>query len=361
MKFRFLALALAALVLTGIFALVSPQAPTLAEAALVQEMPRLDGVNIYFTESAKEASRFDRLDTGISRFAGLLRLLGANLYTLEWRTGFPTDADLIIIAGPIDDLSPDQIARLWSYLNNNGRLLLLSEPMVAPVRALPFNSGLFQLMWSDMGLRARNDVAVIEASQRPVSAESTEEPVSADTAGLIADFVTGNLNTEHPVTADLDGELAFFGARSLEFDASLQGFDLAPLIFTDSGYYGESAFADYLAEGAAQFNIGTDTTRGPLALAAAFNNESTGSRMVVIGDRDFATNSGGFLTSPPNTASFVYPDNVRFMLNAVTWLLDAEAISLSFPTPGPTATATITPSPTPTATPEAEPTATPSS
>lgn len=341
---------------------MSPQTVVQAEAVLVQDMPRLDGMNIYFTESAGEASRFNRDGTGISRFAGLLRLLGANLYTLEWRTGFPTDADLIVIAGPVTDFSPDQIARLWSYLNNNGRLLLLADPVISPVAALPFNSGLFQLMWSDMGLRARADVVVIEAARQPIVSESTEEPAPVVTAGLLTAFVAGDINANHPITSAIDGPLAFFRARSLEFDASLQGFEVQPLVYTDSGFYGESAFGAYLTEGAAAFNIGADTTRGPLALAAAFANPDTGSRMVVIGDRDFATNGSGFVTSPPNTASFVYADNVRFMLNSVTWLLEADAVDLTFPTPGPTSTATITPSPTPTPTPtpEVEPTATPS-
>ncbi len=359
MKLRILLPMCAIVVMLLAVSALGPQAVVQAEAALVQDMPRLDGINIYFTETAGEASRFDRLGTGISRFAGLLRLLGANLYTLEWRTGFPTDADLIVIAGPATDFTPDQIARLWSYLNNNGRLLLLADPIVPPVAALPFNSGLFQLMWADMGLRARSDVTVIEAARRPIVAEGTEEPSPMVTNGLVTSFLAGDITNDHPITRDIDGPLAFFRARSLEFDASLQGFEVQPLVYTDSGFYGESAFGAYLAEGDVAFDIGTDTTRGPLAIAAAFADPDTGTRMVVIGDRDFATNSNGFVTSPPNTASFVHADNVRFMLNSVTWLLEADAADLTFPTPGPTATATITPSPTPTATPEGEPTSTP--
>jgi len=65
-------------------------------------------------DRAAHAGGFDRSDLGLSRFAGLLSQLGANLFTLEWRTGFPTDADLIVIAGPVADLAPDQIARLWA-------------------------------------------------------------------------------------------------------------------------------------------------------------------------------------------------------------------------------------------------------
>lgn len=318
-----------------------------AEAsALLQEAPRLDGANIYFTESAKEPSRFDRLDTGLSHFAGLLRLLGANLYTLEWRTGFPTDADLIVIAGPIDDLAPDQIARLWSYVNNKGRLLLLTDPVVAPVKALPANSGLFSLMWADMGIRARADVAVTEGTSQ---GEATQQV-------LVTDFLTDHLSDGNPITSGLSGDLAFFGARSIEYDASPNGFTVTPLVFTASDFYGETAYDQYLKDGVIQFNIGRDTSRSSLALAVAYDNEKTASRIVVIGDRDFAINGKGFSTSPPNSASFLYPNNVRFMLNAAAWLLERQSTEMNFPTPGPTATVTLTPTITPTPAPTLTPT-----
>src|SRR5215207_11289341 len=153
--------ALLSVIATLVFSLVFSQPETMVEAsAMIQDVQRLDGINIYFTEAAKEPSRFDRSNAGLSRFAGLLSLLGANLYTLEWRTGFPTDADLIVIAGPTDDLLPDQIARLWSYINNDGHILLLADPVIGTVKAFPANSGLFQLMWTDMGLRARADVVL---------------------------------------------------------------------------------------------------------------------------------------------------------------------------------------------------------
>jgi hypothetical protein len=347
-------LPLGVLALLALLAISTVTPTSTVEAAyILQGVPRLDGMNIYFTEASKEASRFDRFDSGLSRFAGLLRQQGANLYTLEWRTGFPTDADLIVIAGPVDDLLPDQIARLWSYANNNGRLLLLANPVVDPVKALPATSGLFQLMWADMGVRARADVVAMQSNQL---SDETEEP-NATPRGprLIADFVTDNLTTDHPITEGLNGELAFFTARSLEVDASIQDFEVMPLVFTNSNFYGESAYQAYLTAGTLQFNIGSDTTQGPLALAAAFENPRTGSRFVVIGDREFATNGRGFQTSPPNSASFLHPANVRFMMNAVTWLVDADAVELSFPTPGPTATVTITPTvtPTPTQTPTA--------
>lgn len=328
--------------------------PAHSASAMLQDVPRLDGINIYFTEAGAEASRFDRLDPGISRFAGLLTELGANLYTLEWRTGFPTDADLIVIAGPNADLAPEQIARLWSYVNNNGRLLLLANPIVDPVRALPVASGLFQLMWGDMGIRARADVVVTEAGSLPAESAEGEAP-AAETAALIANFATANL-APHPVTSGLSGPLHFFTARSLEVDSAIQGFTTTVLATSDSNFYGEAAYAAYLTSGTVEFNIGVDTTRGSLPLAAAFENPATGTRIVVVGDREFATNGGGLQVSPPGSAAFVYPDNARFMLNAVTWLLDRPPVVIDFPSPGPTSTPTMVPTLTPTPAPTAEPT-----
>ncbi len=168
---------------------------------------------------------------------------------------------------------------------------------------------------------------------------------------LISDFTTTNFNTTSPITTGLEGGLAFFTARSLEVDASIQGYQVIPLVFTSEQFYGETDFAQYLNDGSFQFDIGKDTTRSALPVAAAFKNDTTSARIVIVGDREFATNGAGLQTSPSNSAGFVYPDNARFLLNAVTWLLDQAPVDLAFPSPAPTATATITPSPTPTRTP----------
>jgi hypothetical protein len=331
------------------------------EDNLLQGRARLDSYKIYFTEANGEASRFDRSDSGLSRLAGLFQRLGAELYTLEWRYPLPTDASLIIVAGPVGDLSADQTARLWSYLNNNGRLLILTDPIMEKTRALPAGDGLFQLLWSDMGLQALDDMVVLEGDMQTIEAPADEvdegtptpTPAFVQAPMLIQDFVTTNFSTASPMTTDLDGGLAFFGARSLAVDSSLQVSEASALVFSDSGYYGETDLRGYLDTGISQYAEDEDTLRGALPLIGVATNPTTGARVILIGDRDFATNSGGLQTSPPNSASFLYPANVQFLLNAVAWLMDAEpAQDLSFGTPGPTSTPTITPSPVPTETPE---------
>jgi hypothetical protein len=339
------------LLLSLVFSLGVPSQATVSAETLLQDVPSLTGKNIYFSELSGEAGRFDRSDQGLSRLAGLLRNLGANLYNLDWRSRFPEDADLIVVAGPVTDFTPDQIARLWSYVTNGGQLLLLANPVGdAATRALPANSGLFELFWNDMGIRGRADVV---ASEETGQEEATEEPGEAVQDGLTVNFTTSNLNDNHPITANLDEELAFFVARSIEYDASLRDVETTPLVFSDNSFYGEVAYAAYLESGTFEYNVGADTSRGPLALAVAFENPATGTRIVMIGDREFVTNGAGFRTSPPGSASFLYPANVRFAINAITWLLDKDEVDLSLPTPGPTATSTLIPTPTlaPTATP----------
>ena len=369
MRIKFLLMVMSVSMFLFIAASISPQ-ETAEAAPLLQSLPSLEGVNIYFTETNGEASRFNQLEPGLSRFAGFLRRQGANLYTLEWRTRFPTDADMIVVAGPATDFSPDQTARLWAYMSNGGSLLLLANPVVETERGNAWlsNSGLFSLMWSDLNVRGRNDVVLTESMPlAEQEAESTAEP-GASTNAPITRFSAANLSTDHPITQALTDPIAFFTARSIQFDSSLRDYNVVPLVTSDSEFYGENQYDEYLTTQLIAYNIGEesaggDTARGPQTLAVAIENPANGMKVVLVGDRDIATNGNGFQTSPAGSASFLHPTNVQFMMNAAAWLLETELVEYTFPTPGPSATPTITPSPTlsPTPTPDVTFTPTPSS
>lgn len=354
-------------------------APTPISAdELLQELGDIRDANIYFAETNGEASRFDRTENGVSRYAGLLSSLGANLFTLEWRKGIPADADLIIILGPTAEFDANQTARLWSYLNNGGRLLLIVEPPFGRDRSLLSQTSLFALTWLDWGINSRNDYIVTEDGtqiveiQVEIPPEELEEPEETEQSDaenteeggeeqpaepqfrtelveapiLVSDFITGDV-AEHPITDNLEGALAFSMARSLEIDASIQDVEVTPLIFAGPEFYGELRYGDYLQTGLSEYNTEEDTARGSIITAAAFENPNQGARMVLIGDRQFVTNGQGMMTSPSYSASFVYPDNARFLLQATFWLLNTEPVEIAFPTPGPTATPTTTPTATP--------------
>lgn len=312
----------------------------------------LAGIHIYFSEASNEASPFDRSDEGISRLAGLLQELGAELYTIDWRVDVPLDAELVVIAGPTRDLSAEAIARLWVYLTQGGKLFLLAEPLVTRVqdgvstiennRALQSTRGFFELTWSDYGIRGRDDVLLALA-----------ESGSTD-AAPITDFTTTVPDTS---IIDSGGELAFFGARSIEFDSSLQRYQVTPVVFAADGFYGETGFADYVDTGVLAYDAELDIAPEQLAVAVAAEQPDTGARILLIGDRQFVTNGGGLQTSPPNTTNLVYPGNVQFTLDGIGWLLGIESpvtIPIAYSAPGPTATNTPTTTPAPSSTAEPE-------
>jgi len=335
------AVILAAIMLSG-----AVGSPTLAQENS-STFTRLDGVTIYFSEDSREASPYDRSASGMSRFAGLLTAVGANIRALDWRADVPANADLVVIAYPTRDIEDYQSARLWAYLNQGGSLLVMADPLTTSVqdgmivtemndRALKSSGGLFLLTWPDYGLRALDDVVVTEN----------------DAGGLDRDLLTTEVNRAHPILRDVSGPLAFFGARSVEIDASIQPFDAQALVYSGPEYYGETVYVDYLQLNAEEYNPGADTPRGRLPLIGASENRETGARIVVIGDGGFAANAEGFLSAPSNSAGFVYPANVQLIMNAVAWLVNADPAQTEtfvFPTPG--ATATATPALIPTQTP----------
>lgn len=348
-----LAVSAGVLVILTLF-LVNGSVPANAEAALLAQAARLDGARIFFAESSGEASRFDRSTRGLSRFAGLLGQLGAELYTLEWRNGLPADADVLVIPGPSIDLTSDQVARLYAYLDNGGKVLLLANPPIEGVtsggRTAPLTGevGLFALLWADFGVRGRSDLVVTQGDLQPftLTAEDGLQTV-IDAPTLITNFTAVDLNVAHPVIAGLSG-VTFFGARSFEVDGSLQAYNNTPLVFSDRSYYGETNYPAYVRFRQSGYEIGTDTPPGSLALAVAFESGRTGARLIAIGDREMATNGLGLQVAPEFSAGFVYPDNVRLLLNSMAWLLNTENPQVSFPTAGPTSTPTLTPTVTPT-------------
>jgi len=371
-----LAVALSALLVIALIVLSAPAVPRAQADQLLQSAPDLTGFNVYFSESLGEASRFDRSEAGLSRLGGLLELLGANLYTLEWRTGIPESADLLVIAGPTADMADNQVAWLWAYLQNGGRLLLLSDPLfynpngtIEISKALGATKGLYPLMWADMGLRARDDLAagqgegvmIVPPPDRVERDQPTPTPAPAVEIPALLTTYAASTFAAHPITAGLEGSLTFFGARSLDVDSAPRQSQVTPLVFSDNGFYGEMDRATYLTYHYAEYNPAQDVPRGELTLAAAMQDAISGARVVVIGDREFATNGGGLQSSPPYSGSFLYPANISFLLNAFGWLVEAEGTvhGFEFPTPGPTVTPTPTLTPTPVPPPSPTPTAAP--
>lgn len=348
--------------------------PTYAQD-IVNTLPDLSGARIYFSEVHDEASRFDRTDSGISRFAGLLELAGAELRTLEWRNGIPEDADLIILSAPGSELELANVARLWVYIQNGGKVLLVADPLDdrGRIGRILEGEGLMALTSTSMNLSTRNDMIVQQNGTQfiDVVEYDNDDNIVLDFSGdvpiLQTDFMTQSVNPAHPITSNLSDEttqtnsppnltgLQFDGARSIEIFGI--GTNTTPLIFVDNAdLYAESNYERYLENGYSDYNTEEDLPYNSLILAAAFEEINGDSRFVIIGDGDFILNGGGLETWPSYSGSFVYPLNAQFLMRSVAWLLDRQPTVMTLPTPAATATATATPLPT--TTPTVMPTAT---
>src|SRR5689334_23224992 len=205
--------------------------------ANLQQAPDLTGKNIYFSEGFGESSQFDRSDKGISRYASLLHLMGANLFVLDWRQNIPANADLVVIPGPTKDYSPEAIARLWVYVERGGHLLLFADALDDkgnPSQAFKAEKGLFSILWGDFGIRARDDVIVEEGSLHNVHVALVD--ANGTSAGekdlqipvLSVNFQASLADIQNPISQGLIGSstgsplFTFSGARSIQIDTSFQ-------------------------------------------------------------------------------------------------------------------------------------------
>ena len=311
--------------------------PTFAENPQQGTAP-LEGKIVYFSEQNGEASRFDRSARGVSRYAGIISQLGATMETLEWNSGIPADTDMLIIPGPNDDFSPDQVARLWLFINNGGRVLIAADPLEfrngeirRNNRSLEAERGLFELIWPDFGIRADDNAIVSETDDPALAVPLTAEEPPADRALLNDQFTTSSINTSSEIMAGIEGNLFLDGARSVSLDATTPSLQTDPLFFTEGDVYGETDFEAYLEEGIATFDLQTDFDGANLPLAVSVADSATGARLVLLGDVDLINNAGGFQSSPPYSNAFVYSANVQMATQMTTWLLEAEAPTLNFP------------------------------
>jgi hypothetical protein len=344
----FMRRAICAVILIVLAIAASYQVPVYA-----QEGQSLQGKIILFGVSNGEADPFDRGDNGASRLGGLLERDGATIRTVNWGLPLPLNADLIVLIGARVDYSGAQIARLWTYLEQGGSLLLLADPPGEYAdRVLFANSGLFELLFSDYGLGMSDAVLVNPVDG--VLPTSLDAPPPVPLAGAAPVQVISSLfsnNPQHPILIDVDtNNIALNFARPLTLEAVLESASVTSLLYSTDRVYAESAITDFAQLGVYSYNDREDTAQMPYLVAGVSQNPVTGTRIGLIGDGDTGRNSFGFASSPPGSEAFVFPNTVRFMLNTIYWLVDLNPAQVIFTSaaPIPTATPTLIPTPTPT-------------
>jgi ABC-type uncharacterized transport system involved in gliding motility auxiliary subunit len=254
---------------------------------------------VYFLTGHGEADINGTDTTSMSRASQTLQSRNFTVKTLSLAsaTSVPSDAKVIVIAGPKDPLLPQEITLLQAYLDKGGALIVMEDP--TPLTNIGTNPDpLADYLKSAWGITLDDDLVV-------------------DTASNHASYAIGmgyNRTPADPIGQNENIVTIMPGARSLTIsqDPPVKGLVDTWIISTadptqQSDSWGETDFTSLKTGQPASFDPKADLP-GPLYLAASAANPVTNGRIVVFGNSVFATDAG-----------FDSYANGDIFVNAVAW------------------------------------------
>jgi gliding motility-associatede transport system auxiliary component len=220
-----------------------------------------------------------------------------NTLSLLATSQIPTDASVIVIAGPQKPLSDAEVSLLDAYLKNGGSLVVMEEPTIL-TQFGDAPDPLANYLAQTYGIVLGNDIVVdVQAAQ------SLQQPFVA----------IANQYAQHVITQKMSGMATFFPtARSVTTDDSVgSDYSRIKLILTASQSWAETDMAS-VQDGTMNPDQGVDTF-GPISLAVVAQGTTNNARIAVFGDSDFAT----------NTYYSVY-GNGDMIVNTIDWAAKQE-------------------------------------
>jgi ABC-type uncharacterized transport system involved in gliding motility auxiliary subunit len=206
----------------------------------------------------------------------------------------PEDASLIVIAGPLQPVSEEEVNLLKEFLANGGSLIVMEDP-TALTEFGDASDPLADMLAQDWGITLNNDIVIDLNSTQPTTAAS-------------AYYDSG-----HPITISMNNLAAFFPfTRSFTLAGSTEAATLTPLVQTNERSWGETDFTS-LTQGGAEVGMDDTEMQGPLTLAVAGENSATGGRVVVFGTSNFAVDQ-----------IFDAYGNGDMFVNSVDWAAEQE-------------------------------------
>jgi hypothetical protein len=275
--------------------------PYVAEDSITTALVRLLNareVRAEFMVGHGEIDLTDESEDGYSLLAEVLRTEG--FVPHQWvgpaRASAPEGADVVVVGNPERDLLPAELETLEKYVADGGRLLALLEPETS--------TNLEDLLrrW---GFGIPGGI-LVDPRSSPLLREP--RPVS---------LVVNSFSPDHPITKRLSIRtmMLFPTARAVFAERKPQPDDRMREIAYASPYGGlETDVRAALLD--RPLSPGPDELQGreiPLAAAAAYPRGETEARIVVIGDRDFASN---------RLLDALY--NRDLLLNALHWLVEQD-------------------------------------
>ena len=182
----------------------------------------------------------------------------------------PTDALSIIIDGPTQPITTQEMSLLNAYVAKGGSLIVMEDSSLTSNAGKPADP-LLEYLKTTWGITMENDLVIDPSSSQVI--------VAVESA-----------YGSHPITSKLQSQnmVSFFPtACSLTIDTKVQNVQTTPLVTTVNTSWGETDFTA-LQNNQLAFDAKIDFA-GPLTVAAAAQNSTTNGRVVVIGDSSFAS------------------------------------------------------------------------
>jgi ABC-type uncharacterized transport system involved in gliding motility auxiliary subunit len=278
---------------------------------------------IYFSQGHGEKSTGGSDRDGYSAIASAL---GTENYTVEplvlaQQKEVPSDASVVVIAGPQTDFFPPEIEMLERYLARGGKVFFLIDP---PDKADAGNLPNIAALLQDWSIEIGNNVIVDVSGMGQLLGTGPETPIAAK-------------YQPHPVTERFNLLTAFRLARSVSpVSGGTSGKFAQTLVETSPQSWAETDIKTLSTSGQVARNLEAGDKAGPVSLAVAVAAPATDAppagdakpedggakpeetakpeaRMIVFGDSDFAANSGLGIQG-----------NRDLFMNSLNWLAQQE-------------------------------------
>ena len=209
-------------------------------------------------------------------------------------TDVPSDCDVLVIDGPAQPFFPQETAMVSKYLDGGGKALIEVDPITQDKQSEPNLDSIFE-HWN---VKVGNNVVIDTSGMGRLLGAGPAIP-------LVINY------GDSPITKGLQRTMTFFPlARTVSIaDKSKLEPEDTELLMTSP-----QSFTTPKIEHEVRYDPKTDT-QGPLSLGVAASDTDQGktSRLVVIGDSDFASNE-----------AFDQASNGDLFLNSIDWLAQDE-------------------------------------
>ncbi|HEY3158080.1 MAG TPA: GldG family protein [Vicinamibacterales bacterium] len=281
---------------------------------------------VYFTAGHAERDAASTERAGYSHIAAALQHdnFGVEPINIAVRGDVPPDATVVVVAGPRADFFRAEIEALQRYVEKDGAILFMVDPLEDLKRYIT-ESGSALFMMDPSSVSKTGELRNLTAFIRQHGAELGNDIV-VDTSqmgqflGTDASVPIAASYPPHPITNSLTALSAYPMARSVT-PLTRDGATASSFITSGEQTWAETDIQQ-LSAGRLSMDPGSGDRPGPVSLGVAVSAKT--GRLVVVGDSDFAANYSANV-----------PGNAEIFLSMVRWLARDKVVTIPARLPQP--------------------------